>query len=99
MSTAVAQELTLADVLRQLGGISPSRIRFRPAPRTVTEDDGQTDRSYREANADWRRCPPGLPTPVAKTVRSLGRSGMTAHAGNPRAKARHEIATGISQAV
>ena len=39
MSTAVVQELTLADVLQQLGGISPRRIRFRPAPGTATEDD------------------------------------------------------------
>jgi Uma2 family endonuclease len=39
MSTAVAQELTLADALRQLGGISPRRIRFRPAPGTATEKD------------------------------------------------------------
>ena len=39
MSTAVVQELTLADVLQQLGGISPRRIRFRPAPETATEDD------------------------------------------------------------
>jgi Uma2 family endonuclease len=39
MSTAVAQELTLADVLHQLGGISPRRIRFRPAPGTATEED------------------------------------------------------------
>jgi Uma2 family endonuclease len=39
MSTAVAGELTLADVLRQLGGISPRRIRFRPAPGTATEED------------------------------------------------------------
>jgi Uma2 family endonuclease len=39
MSTAVAQELTLADVLQQLGGISPKRVRFRPAPGTATEDD------------------------------------------------------------
>ncbi len=39
MSTVVAQELTLADVLQQLGGISPRRIRFRPAPGTATEDD------------------------------------------------------------
>ena len=30
MSAAAAQELTLADVLQQLGGISPRRIRFRP---------------------------------------------------------------------
>jgi Uma2 family endonuclease len=39
MSTAVVQELTLADVLQQLGGISPRRIRFRPAPGTATEED------------------------------------------------------------
>ena len=39
MSTATVQELTLADVLRQLGGISPNRIRFRPAPGTATEKD------------------------------------------------------------
>ncbi len=39
MSAAVAQELTLADVLKQLGGISPKRIRFRPAPGTATEED------------------------------------------------------------
>ena len=39
MSTAVARELTLADVLQQLGGISPRRVRFRPAPGTATEDD------------------------------------------------------------
>jgi Uma2 family endonuclease len=39
MNTATAPELTLADVLRQLGGISPRRIRFRPAPGTATERD------------------------------------------------------------
>ena len=39
MSIAIAQELTLADVLQQLGGVSPSRIRFRPAPGTATERD------------------------------------------------------------
>ena len=39
MSTAVVQEMTLADVLQQLGGISPRRIRFRPAPGTATEED------------------------------------------------------------
>ena len=39
MSTAVAGDMTLADVLRQLGGISPRRIRFRPAPGTATEED------------------------------------------------------------
>jgi Uma2 family endonuclease len=39
MSAAVAEELTLADVLQQLGGISPRRVRFRPAPGTATEED------------------------------------------------------------
>ena len=39
MSATVTQELTLADVLQQLGGISPRRIRFRPAPGTATEED------------------------------------------------------------
>jgi Uma2 family endonuclease len=39
MSAAVRQELTLGDVLQQLGGISPRRIRFRPSPGTATEDD------------------------------------------------------------
>ncbi len=39
MSIAAAEELTFADVLRQLGGISPRRIRFRPAPGTATEAD------------------------------------------------------------
>jgi Uma2 family endonuclease len=39
MSTAAVQEPTLADVLQQLGGISPRRIRFRPAPGTATEKD------------------------------------------------------------
>jgi hypothetical protein len=39
MSTPAALELTLADALRQLGGISPKRIRFHPAPGTATEND------------------------------------------------------------
>jgi Uma2 family endonuclease len=39
MSTAVAQELTLADILQQLGGISPSRIRVSPPLGTATEKD------------------------------------------------------------
>jgi Uma2 family endonuclease len=39
MSTTLDQKLTLADVLRQLGGISPRRIRFHPAPGKATEDD------------------------------------------------------------
>lgn len=30
---------TLADLLRQLGGIDPVRVRFRPAPGTATEQD------------------------------------------------------------
>ncbi|HSX81210.1 MAG TPA: Uma2 family endonuclease, partial [Candidatus Saccharimonadia bacterium] len=30
---------TLADLLEQLGGIAPSRVRFRPAPGTATEED------------------------------------------------------------
>lgn len=30
---------TLADLLEQLGGISPRRVRFRPAPGTATEKD------------------------------------------------------------
>jgi hypothetical protein len=46
VSTAVAQELTLADVLRQLGGISPRRVRFRPAPGTATEEDVICDGRY-----------------------------------------------------
>jgi Uma2 family endonuclease len=37
MSTVEAKELTLADILKRLGGISPKRIRFRPAPGTATE--------------------------------------------------------------
>jgi hypothetical protein len=39
MSAAVSAELTLADVLQQLGRISPRRIRFRPAAGTATEED------------------------------------------------------------
>jgi Uma2 family endonuclease len=31
--------VTLADMLKQLGDISPSRIRFRPPPGTATEED------------------------------------------------------------
>jgi hypothetical protein len=30
---------TLADLLEQLGGIAPDRVRFRPAPGTTTEKD------------------------------------------------------------
>ena len=39
MIAAVAEELRLADVLQQLAGISPRRVRFRPAPGTATEED------------------------------------------------------------
>jgi Uma2 family endonuclease len=39
MSTALVHGWTLADCLRQLGGISPRRIRFRPAPGTAIEKD------------------------------------------------------------
>jgi hypothetical protein len=39
MTTAVAQEPTLADVLQRLGRISPRRIRLRSAPGTATEED------------------------------------------------------------
>jgi hypothetical protein len=35
----VTERLTLADVLQQLGGVSPMRIRFRPAPGTANEED------------------------------------------------------------
>jgi Uma2 family endonuclease len=37
--TVTAAIDSLADVLEQLGGISPKRIRFRPAPGTATEKD------------------------------------------------------------
>ena len=39
MSTIVPPDLTLADVLEHLGGISPTRVRFRPAPGMATEGD------------------------------------------------------------
>ena len=39
MSVAEADELTLADMLKRLGGISAERVRFRPAPGTATEND------------------------------------------------------------
>jgi Uma2 family endonuclease len=38
MATATAIE-TLADLLVQLGGIAPARVRFRPLPGTATEKD------------------------------------------------------------
>jgi len=44
MSTAEAKEPMLADILKRLGGISPKRIRFRPAPGTATEKDVVTIR-------------------------------------------------------
>jgi hypothetical protein len=31
--------VTLADLLAQLGGIAPERVRFRPLPGTATEQD------------------------------------------------------------
>jgi Uma2 family endonuclease len=39
MSTPAVTIETLADLLEQLGGIAPSRVRFRPAPGTATEED------------------------------------------------------------
>jgi len=38
-ATATAAIDTLADLLEYLGGISPNRVRFRPAPGTATEKD------------------------------------------------------------
>jgi len=37
--TTTAAIDTLADLLEQLGGISPKRVRVRPAPGTATEED------------------------------------------------------------
>jgi hypothetical protein len=31
--------VTLADLLEQLGGIAPDRVRFRPVPGAATEED------------------------------------------------------------
>ncbi len=39
VSTPTATIETLADLLKQLGGIAPERVRFRPAPGTATEED------------------------------------------------------------
>jgi Uma2 family endonuclease len=39
VSTPIAAIETLADLLEQLGGIAPERVRFRPAPGTATEED------------------------------------------------------------
>lgn len=37
--TSSAAIETLADLLEQLGGIAPNRVRFRPPPGTATEED------------------------------------------------------------
>lgn len=37
--TSIAAIVTLADLLEQLGGIAPERVRFRPVPGTATEKD------------------------------------------------------------
>lgn len=39
VATSTATIVTLADLLEQLGGIAPDRVRFRPAPGTATEQD------------------------------------------------------------
>lgn len=39
MPTAFADVETFADLFEELGGISPSRVRFRPAPGKATEKD------------------------------------------------------------
>jgi Uma2 family endonuclease len=39
VSTPTVAIETLADLLEQLGGIAPERVRFRPAPGTATEKD------------------------------------------------------------
>ena len=39
MPTAFADVQTFADLFEELGGISPSRVRFRPAPGRATEKD------------------------------------------------------------
>ena len=39
MATAFADVQTFADLFKELGGISPSRVRFRPAPGRATEKD------------------------------------------------------------
>jgi Uma2 family endonuclease len=39
MSTALAQDITLADLLKDLGGISPERVRALPPPGKATEKD------------------------------------------------------------
>ena len=44
VATCTATIETLADLLEQLGGIAPNRVRFRPAPGTATEADVLTIR-------------------------------------------------------
>jgi len=39
VATSTTTIETLADLLEQLGGIAPNRVRFRPAPGTATEED------------------------------------------------------------
>jgi Uma2 family endonuclease len=39
VTTPTAAIETLADLLEQLGGIAPDRVRFHPAPGTATEED------------------------------------------------------------
>jgi Uma2 family endonuclease len=39
VSTSTVTIETLADLLEQLGGIAPERVRFHPAPGTATEED------------------------------------------------------------
>jgi Uma2 family endonuclease len=39
VSTSTGTIETLADLLEQLGGIAPERVRFHPAPGTATEED------------------------------------------------------------
>ena len=38
-SSSAATIETLADLLEQLGGLAPARVRFRPPPGTATEKD------------------------------------------------------------
>jgi hypothetical protein len=38
-TTSTTAIITLADLLEQLGGIAPARVRFRPAPGAATEED------------------------------------------------------------
>jgi hypothetical protein len=38
-TTSTTAIVTLADLLEQLGGIAPARVRFRPVPGAATEED------------------------------------------------------------